>query len=62
MALLPYSLPLKSLDYGKWRILKPKDKATAHQKMGPLKRTVLQLRAAEVGQCCGEIAARSDRA
>jgi hypothetical protein len=58
----PYSLPLNSLDYGNNGVLKPKGNAMAHQKMGALKRTVQQLRAAKVGRCCGKIAARSDRA
>jgi hypothetical protein len=40
--------------------VQPKGKATAHLKMGALKRTVWQWRAAKVRQCCGEIAARSD--
>jgi hypothetical protein len=31
MVLPPHSLPLNSLDYGKWRVLKSKGKATAHQ-------------------------------
>jgi hypothetical protein len=55
-----YLPPLNSLDYGTWRILKPKGNATAQQKMGALKRTVWQLRAAKVGRCCGKIAVRSD--
>jgi hypothetical protein len=58
----PYLPPLKSLDYGKWRVVQPKGKATAHPKMGALKRTIWQLRAAKVKRCCSKIAARSNRA
>jgi hypothetical protein len=61
MVLPPYSPPLKSLDFGNNRVLKPKGNPTAHNKMGALKRTVWQLRAAKVGQCCGKIAARRPR-
>jgi hypothetical protein len=60
--LLPYSPPLNSLDYGNWRVLKPKGNAMAHQKMGAQKQTVWQLRAAKVGRCYGKIAVHSDRA
>ncbi len=35
--MLPYSPLLKSLDYGKWRIVQPKGRATAHPKMVGLK-------------------------
>jgi hypothetical protein len=58
--LLPYSPPLNSLDYGTW-LMKQKVSAMAHPKMDTLKQTVWQLRAAKVGQCCSEIAERSDR-
>jgi hypothetical protein len=58
----PYSPPLNLLDYGIWGVVQPKGKATAHPKMGALKQTIWQLRAAKVRRCCGEIAARSDRA
>jgi hypothetical protein len=42
------------LDYGNWGALQPKGKATAHPKMGALKRTVWQQRAEKVRQCCGK--------
>jgi hypothetical protein len=54
-----YLLPPKSLDYGSCGVLKLKDSAATHQKMGSLKRTVLQLRAAKVRQFCGRTAMRS---
>jgi hypothetical protein len=58
----PYSLSLKSLDYGSWGILKSKGNATAHLKMGSLKWTVWRLRAAKVRQCCGKTAACASHA
>ncbi len=59
LAVLP---PLNSLNHGIWGVVQPKGKAAAHPKMGALKRTVWQWRAAKVRQCCGEIATRSDHA
>jgi hypothetical protein len=47
---------LNLLDYGTWGILKAIDNATAHQKNAALKRTVWQLQAATVRQCCSESA------
>jgi hypothetical protein len=44
----PYPPPLNLLDYGIWGILQVKGNAMAHPKMGSLKRTIRQLRAAEV--------------
>jgi hypothetical protein len=46
------------LDYGIWGILQVKGNAMAHPKMGSLKRTIRQLRAAEVKWWCSKIVAR----
>ncbi len=60
--LLLHTPPLRSLDYGTWGVLKLNGNATAPQKMGSLKRTVWQLLAAKIKQCCSEIAACSGHA
>jgi hypothetical protein len=52
IAVLPlYSLPQNLLDYDNRSVVQPKGKAMAHPKMGALKRTVWQRRAAKVKQC-----------
>jgi hypothetical protein len=55
-------LPLNSLEYIIWDVLQPKGNAMAHPKMGALKQTVWQLRAAKVRRCYSEIAVSSDHA
>ncbi len=50
----------KLAGYSTRGVVQPKGKATAHPKMGALKRTVWELRAAKVRHCCGEIAPHLD--
>ncbi len=52
----------ESLDYGTRGTLKLKGNAMAHWKMGSLKQTVWQLRAAKFRQCYCETVVRADHA
>ncbi len=58
----PYSSLLSLLDYDTWGVLQAIDNLMVHPKMGTLNRTIWQLWASKVKQCCFDIAMHSSHA